>query len=110
MPVSMNTLLGDLLAETADVETTLAPLDAAAIAAPTPAAGWIVRDQVTHLAYFDEAVLWFELPNLRALNFVVAGILGDGVASATRPNPQAKGLGEYLRSRLVDIPETIIPA
>jgi hypothetical protein len=49
----------------------------------------------------------YELPNLRALNFVVTGLLGDGVASATRPDPQAKGLGEYLRSRLVDIPDTL---
>jgi hypothetical protein len=55
------------------------------------------------------AVQRYELPNLRAVNFVVAGILGDGVASATRPDPQAKGLGEYLRSRLVDIPAAIIP-
>jgi hypothetical protein len=46
----------------------------------------------------------FELPNLLAVNFVVVGLLGDGVASATRPDPQAKGLGEYLRSRLVDVP------
>ncbi len=46
----------------------------------------------------------FELPNLRALNFVIVGLLGDGVASSTRPDPQAKGLGEYLRSRLVDVP------
>jgi hypothetical protein len=44
------------------------------------------------------------LPNLRAVNVVVHGLLGDGVASATRPDPQAKGLGEYLRSRLVDVP------
>jgi len=43
-------------------------------------------------------------PNLRALNFVVVGLLGEGVASSTRPDPQAKGLGEYLRSREVDIP------
>ena len=43
-------------------------------------------------------------PNLRALNFVVVGLLGEGVASSTRPDPQAKGLGEYLRSRVVDIP------
>jgi hypothetical protein len=50
-----------------------------------------------------------ELPNLRALNFVVVGILGAGVASATRPDPQAKGLGEYLRSRLVDLPESLLP-
>ena len=45
-------------------------------------------------------VLRYELPNLRALNFVVVGLLGDGVASSTRYDPQAKGLGEYLRSRL----------
>jgi hypothetical protein len=50
----------------------------------------------------------YELGNLRALNVVVHGILGDGVASSTRPDPQAKGLGEYLRSRLVDIPESLL--
>ncbi|MHC1563571.1 acyclic terpene utilization AtuA family protein [Actinomycetospora sp. C-140] len=49
------------------------------------------------------------LPNLRAVNVVVVGILGEGVASATRPDPQAKGLGEYLRSRVVDIPEDLLP-
>jgi hypothetical protein len=49
-----------------------------------------------------------ELPNLRALNVVVHGILGDGVASSTRPDPQAKGLGEYLRSRVVDLPEELL--
>ena len=41
----------------------------------------------------------YELANLRALNFVVKGLLGDGVASSVRFDPQAKGLGEYLRSR-----------
>lgn len=49
-----------------------------------------------------------ELPNLRALNVVVHGILGDGVASSVRPDPQAKGLGEYLRSRVVDVPRTLL--
>ncbi len=44
------------------------------------------------------------LPNLAAVNIVVRGLLGEGVASAVRPDPQAKGLGEYLRSRLVDVP------
>jgi hypothetical protein len=47
--------------------------------------------------------------NLRALNFVVVGLLGEGVASSTRPDPQAKGLGEYLRSRAVDIPVDLVP-
>jgi hypothetical protein len=50
----------------------------------------------------------FELPNLRALNFVVVGLLGEGVASSTRPDPQAKGLGEYLRSRVVDLPVELL--
>ena len=40
-----------------------------------------------------------ELPNLLALNFVIVGYLGDGVASSTAFDAQAKGLGEYLRSR-----------
>ncbi|HEX2783739.1 MAG TPA: exopolyphosphatase, partial [Ilumatobacteraceae bacterium] len=41
----------------------------------------------------------YELPNLLALNFVIVGYLGEGVASSTAFDPQAKGLGEYLRSR-----------
>jgi len=49
-----------------------------------------------------------ELPNLLALNFVIHGLLGEGVASSTRPDAQAKSLGEYLRSRLVDIPEDVL--
>jgi hypothetical protein len=48
------------------------------------------------------------LPNLLAVNFVVHGLLGRGVSSATRPDPQAKGLGEYLRSRLVDLPTWVL--
>ena len=47
-------------------------------------------------------------PNLSALNFVVVGLLGEGVASSTRPDPQAKGLGEYLRSRVVAIPVDLL--
>jgi hypothetical protein len=57
----------------------------------------------------DLPVRTYELPNLRAVNVVVTGILGEGVASATRPDPQAKGLGEYLRSRVVDVPEQLLP-
>jgi hypothetical protein len=45
------------------------------------------------------------LPNLRAMNFVVEGILGEGVASNARHDPQAKALGEWLRSRVVEMPE-----
>jgi hypothetical protein len=44
------------------------------------------------------------LPNLWAVNFVIDGILGQGVAYQARFDPQAKGLGEWLRSRTIDIP------
>ncbi|MYS21943.1 acyclic terpene utilization AtuA family protein [Streptomyces sp. SID4948] len=50
----------------------------------------------------------YELPNLRALNFVVHGLLGDGVASSTSADPQAKALGERLRGCRADIPEGLL--
>ncbi|MDQ0991509.1 acyclic terpene utilization AtuA family protein [Streptomyces sp. V3I7] len=48
------------------------------------------------------------LPRLRALNFTVEGILGQGVAAQHRFDPQAKALGEWLRSRHLDIPEALL--
>jgi hypothetical protein len=50
----------------------------------------------------------YELPNLLALNFVVVGLLGEGVAASTRPDPQAKSLGEALRACVVDVPESLL--
>jgi hypothetical protein len=49
-----------------------------------------------------------ELPNLRAVLFQIEGLLGDGVAAGTRFDPQAKALGEWLRSRLVDVPTRLL--
>ncbi|MGY6020459.1 acyclic terpene utilization AtuA family protein [Streptomyces spinosirectus] len=56
----------------------------------------------------DLGVVRHVLPNLRALNFVVEGILGAGVAAQHRFDPQAKALGEWLRSRHLDIPEDLL--
>jgi len=47
-------------------------------------------------------------PNLRAVNFVVVGLLGEGAAASSRLDPQAKSLGEYLRSRIVDLPASLL--
>ena len=47
-------------------------------------------------------------PRLRALNFVLVGYLGEGAASSSRSDPQAKALGEYLRAKLVDIPTPVV--
>jgi hypothetical protein len=66
-----------------------------------------VRELLPEAAGLDVRV--HLLPNLRAVNVVVVGLLGEGVASSTRPDPQAKGLGEYLRSRLVDVPAELVP-
>jgi hypothetical protein len=56
----------------------------------------------------DLPVTRHPLPGLRALNFVVEGILGEGVAAQHRFDPQAKALGEWLRSRHLDIPEALL--
>jgi Acyclic terpene utilisation family protein AtuA len=50
----------------------------------------------------------FAFPHLRALNFVVAGLLGEGVAATSRFDAQAKGLGEFLRARVMDIPRSLV--
>ena len=49
------------------------------------------------------------LPNLRAVNFIIEDLLGLGVAYQARFDPQAKGLGEWLRSRHIDIPVELLP-
>lgn len=50
----------------------------------------------------------YELPNLLSLNFIVVGLLGDGVAASTRSDPQAKSFGEYVRAKLADIPRALL--
>jgi hypothetical protein len=50
----------------------------------------------------------YELPALRAVNFVIRGLLGAGVAASTRFDPQAKALGELLRARIVDLPVALV--
>jgi uncharacterized protein (TIGR03084 family) len=54
-PGLLDGLVADLAAETASLDAMLAPLNEAAWRTPTPAAGWTIADQVSHLAFFDEA-------------------------------------------------------
>ena len=55
----------------------------------------------------DLPVERYELPRINAVNFVIDGLLGKGVAHGYRWDPQAKGLAEWLRSRLIDVPDDI---
>ncbi len=65
-----------------------------------------VRQLVPEARELDIEV--FSLPNLHGVNVLIHGLLGEGVAASTRFDPQAKGLGEWLRSRLVSIPEELL--
>ncbi|KQW47762.1 exopolyphosphatase [Nocardioides sp. Root1257] len=65
-----------------------------------------VRELVPEAADLDVEV--HVLPNLGGVNVLIRGLLGDGVAASTRFDPQAKGLGEWVRSRSVHIQEGLI--
>ena len=65
-----------------------------------------VRELVPEAAELDVEV--FLLRNLGGVNVVLHGLLGRGVAASTRFDPQAKGLGEWVRSRLVSIEEGLL--
>jgi uncharacterized protein (TIGR03084 family) len=57
MPADLKPLLDDLAAESAALQALLDPLTPGDWPRPTPAAGWTITDQVTHLAYFDDVTL-----------------------------------------------------
>ncbi|MEP9363138.1 acyclic terpene utilization AtuA family protein [Nocardioides sp. CN2-186] len=65
-----------------------------------------VRELVPEAADLDIEV--YVLPNLGAVNVLIRGLLGEGVAASTRFDPQAKGLGEWVRSRVVHIQEGLL--
>ncbi|MGV9216241.1 acyclic terpene utilization AtuA family protein [Micromonospora sp. RB23] len=72
---------------------------------------WLTVERLAELLPETAAltVRRYELPNLRAVNFVIEGLLGAGVAASTRFDPQAKALGELLRARIVDLPAGVTP-
>jgi hypothetical protein len=72
--------------------------------------GWLTTRRLRDLLP-EAAALPIEryvLPRLRAINFVIIGLLGPGVAASTRFDPQAKALGELLRSRQAEIPVELL--
>ncbi|WP_328616680.1 TIGR03084 family metal-binding protein [Amycolatopsis sp. NBC_00355] len=92
MPVSLDALLDDLVAETADVEAMLAPLDDDGIARPTPAAGWDIRDQVTHLAFFDQTATQAAV-DPDGFRLAAAALMADGMDFPDRVAARYKDLG-----------------
>jgi hypothetical protein len=72
--------------------------------------GFVTPDRVKRLLpeAEDLDVEVFDLPNLGGVNVLLHGLLGEGVAASSRFDPQAKALGEWIRSRHVDIPEGLL--
>ena len=105
----VDSLLGDLLAESAALRQVLAGLAAAEWGLATPAAGWTITDQVTHLAYFDDAA---RLSATEPERFTAeAGLLAaagagfiDQVAARYRDTPPADVLAwfDQARARLTE--------
>jgi hypothetical protein len=58
----------------------------------------------------DLEIVRYELANIHSLNFFIKGILGEGVASSVRMDPQAKSMGEYLRAKLIEVPTVLANA
>lgn len=65
-----------------------------------------IRELIPECAGLEVEI--YPLPNLGAVNVLIRGLLGDGVAASSRFDPQAKGLGEWLRSRHVSITEDLL--
>ncbi|MEV0714117.1 acyclic terpene utilization AtuA family protein [Asanoa sp. NPDC050611] len=72
--------------------------------------GWLTEERLKELLPETAplTVERHELPNLRAVNFVIRGLLGAGVAASTRFDPQAKALGELFRARVAEVPATLL--
>jgi uncharacterized protein (TIGR03084 family) len=107
MPVSMTELTADLSAETAALRTLLAGLDEPGWRLATPAAGWTVADQITHLAWYDDlAVLAATEPDRFSAQLRAGGGITrspDEVAERHRERAGAEVLDWFdnARSRLI---------
>jgi len=104
MPADMRELADDLTAETAVLRDLVAGLDESGWSRPTPAAGWTVGDQISHLAYFDDAAIQaatdpegFTSQALRA--FTAGALTADEIAGRYRSMSGAELLAWFDASR-----------
>jgi len=114
MPVDMAALAADLAAESAVTRALVAGLDEAGWRRPTPAAGWDIADQISHLAYFDEVTVrsavdpaGFETELAAARD----GVNPDAIAARFRDRTGAQLLGwfEEARANLLNTFATLDP-
>jgi uncharacterized protein (TIGR03084 family) len=107
VPADMTTLLDDLRAESAVFDGMLAPLTEAGYLLATPATGWCIADQVSHLAFFDEAALLATTDPERfrasAAEQIASGAGPDQIAAVYRatPGPQLRSWLSTVRGNLL---------
>ena len=65
-----------------------------------------LKELLPDLKNFD--IERYELSNINSLNFYIHDILEDGVSSNNRKDSQAKSLGEYLRAKVIKVPNSIL--
>ncbi len=101
MPADMNALAADLAAETAVTRTLVAGLDEAGWHTPTPAVGWDIADQISHLAYFDEVAVRSAVhPEQFQAELAVADAVDpDAIAARLRGRTGARLLGWFDTAR-----------
>ncbi|WP_232664779.1 TIGR03084 family metal-binding protein [Pseudonocardia sp. TRM90224] len=117
MPPSMDDLADDLAAETAVLRALVVDLDADGWAAPTPAAGWSVHDQMGHLAHFDDAAVRSAVEP-EAFSAELAAVLAEGgtdpdeIAARYRGLPPEAVLSWFdeSRTRLLEVFRALDPA
>ena len=104
MGADIRALTRDLAAETADLVPILRGLAEKDWARDTPAAGWTIRDQISHLAFFDEAAT-LSATDPERFRVEAGQLITDGPDAADRVAARFAGLpGEqvlawFLRAR-----------
>ena len=91
----MDGICDDLSAETADLLRILIPLSPAQWDSATPAAGWSIRDTISHLAYFDET------GNLAATDPEAFAASAKELMSAADPTEASIGRGRAMSTNEV---------
>ncbi|KAK5045786.1 hypothetical protein LTR84_008879 [Exophiala bonariae] len=64
----------------------------------------LLADEATPDTYIERC----EFLNIRAVHFVIHGILGAGVSSSVKMDSLGKNVAEYLRARHVDMPQKFL--
>lgn len=73
---------------------------------------FLTKDRLKHLIYDDWKDLFFiervEFKEIKAVHFVVYGILGRGVSSSARVDNLGKAFGEYIRAQAAMVPQKFV--